>query len=410
MSELINNNEKRRKELKEIIQKLHDGHDFDQVQAEFTAKFGSVTAAEITALEQELIKEGMDPREIQRLCDVHAAVFKGSIEEIHNPVDLTDLPGHPVQVMKQENAVLENLYSGSLATHLINFSENPDQKAKALLQTDLELALQIDRHYSRKENLIFPYLEKHGITAPPKVMWGVDDEIRFLFKDARKKLTAWPDEDASEIVKTINEAVSRAREMIYKEEHILFPMALENFSEAEWRQIAADSPDIGYCLITDVPGWPGAAGSSEQDVFPGAEALAGQTGLINLPTGNFNVSELAALLNTLPLDITFVDKDDTVRYFSQGKERIFDRARSVIGRKVVNCHPPASVHIVERIVSDFKSGIRENADFWIRMGPRYVLIRYFAVRDSSGEYLGTLEVTQDIAPIQAIEGEKRLLD
>lgn len=408
MSELINNREKRRNELKEIIRKLHDGHDFDQVQQEFAAKFGSVAAAEISELEQELIRDGMEAKEIQRLCDVHAAVFKGSIEEIHRPVEVAELPGHPVQVMKQENKMLDSLYRGSLGKHLQEFSGKPDKKSQALLLTDLDLALQIDRHYSRKENLIFPYLEKHDITAPPKVMWGVDDEIRLLFKEARKRLARWPDEDVATIVADINKAIDRAREMVYKEENILFPLALETLSESEWHQIADDSPEIGYCLISDVPAWPGSR--DKDDTAAQSAADADISGLVKLPSGNFSVDELTSMLNTLPLDITFVDKEDTVRYFSQGKDRIFDRARSVIGRKVVNCHPPASVHVVEKIVSDFKSGIRDHADFWIKMGPRYVFIRYFAVRNDRGDYLGTLEVTQDIAPIQEITGEKRLLD
>lgn len=408
MSELINNRAKRRDELKEIIRKLHDGSNSEQVQAEFAAKFGSVSAAEISELEQDLIKEGMEVQEIQRLCDVHAAVFKGSIEEIHAPVDLSELPGHPVQVMKKENEMLDQLFS-DMDTRLQDFSRQPDENMQSRLQKDLDLALEIDRHYSRKENLIFPYLEKHDITAPPKVMWGVDDEIRFLFKDAKDKLSRWPEVSAPEIVEAVNEAVDRTREMIYKEEHILFPLALETLSEDEWRQVADDSPEIGYCLISGAPAWPG--GTKAGSEAPAAEKQVGEVpGLVNLPSGNFSVAELTAALNTLPMDITFVDKDDTVRYFSQGKERIFDRAISIIGRKVANCHPPASVHIVEKIVSDFKSGARDNADFWIKMGPRYVLIRYFAVRDGSGDYLGTLEVTQDIAPIQEIKGEKRLLD
>ena len=122
------------------------------------------------------------------------------------------------------------------------------------------------------------------------------------------------------------------------------------------------------------------------------------------------ISELIPLLNTLPFDITFVDKEDTVRYFSQGRDRIFARTSAVIGRKVQNCHPPQSVHIVEKILTSFKNGLKNNYDFWINMGPKTVYIRYFAVRDAQRNYLGTLEVTQDIAPVKKLEGERRLLD
>ncbi|HOO26722.1 MAG TPA: PAS domain-containing protein, partial [Clostridiales bacterium] len=131
---------------------------------------------------------------------------------------------------------------------------------------------------------------------------------------------------------------------------------------------------------------------------------------IVLPTGEFALNELEQVLNHLPFDITFVDKNDVVKYFSQGKDRIFVRTKAVIGRNVSKCHPPASVHVVENIVADFKSGKKDHEDFWINMGDTYVYIRYFAVRDEAGEYLGVVEVTQDIKPIQAITGEKRLVE
>jgi len=130
---------------------------------------------------------------------------------------------------------------------------------------------------------------------------------------------------------------------------------------------------------------------------------------ITLPSGHLSVSQLTVLLNTLPMDITFVDADDRVGYFSEGSDRVFARNRAIIGRKVEDCHPPKSVHIVEQVVSDLKSGARDVAEFWIQMGPRFVHIRYFAMRDDSGDYLGTLEVTQDIAPLRALDGERRLL-
>jgi len=128
-----------------------------------------------------------------------------------------------------------------------------------------------------------------------------------------------------------------------------------------------------------------------------------------MPKRVLKSEEVIHMLNTLPLDITFGEKNDTVKYFSQGKERIFHRTKAVIGRNVANCHPPASVHVVQKIVEDFKSGAKDHEDFWIKMGDKYVLIRYFAVRSDTGEYLGTLEVTQDIKPLQEITGEKRLL-
>lgn len=198
-------------------------------------------------------------------------------------------------------------------------------------------------------------------------------------------------------------AITKVEEMIFKEESILLPMLLETLTQDEWKSIADQSDEIGFLLDT-VPVWnpaPDAAAAVEQQIT--------EPGTITLPTGVFKVNELNHMLNALPFDITFVDKDDTVKYFSQGKERIFARTKSVIGRNVSNCHPPTSVHVVQGIVEDFKSGKKDHEDFWIRMGDRYVYIRYFAVRDEQGQYLGVVEVTQNIKPIQDITGEKRLV-
>lgn len=247
---------------------------------------------------------------------------------------------------------------------------------------------------------MFPFLEKYGITAPPKVMWGVDDEVRELIKKANELLGSGNTES---LKATTQEAVDRITEMIFKEENILFPMMMETLTPDEWNRISQDSREYGYCLIDDAPEMAGCTEKSDTAILPKTEG-----GLV-MPTGTLSSEEIMGLLDTLPFDITFVDKDDTVKYFSQGKERIFPRTKSIIGRNVTNCHPPASVHIVEKIVDDLKSGNKEHEDFWIRLGDKYVFIRYYAVRSTQGEYMGTLEVTQDIAPIQAIQGEKRLL-
>ncbi len=263
--------------------------------------------------------------------------------------------------------------------------------------------MEIDLHYSKKENLLFPYLEQYGITAPPKVMWGVDDEIRDELKDIRKQL----DTASAEQLKPRLEALfNRVEEMIFKEENILFPMLTENLTQDEWKVIAGEVPEIGLCLIDNVPIWKPAAESKPQEEL---KKEAGP-GVITLPTGVLKTEELVRMLDTLPIDITFVDKDDTVKYFSQGSERVFPRTKSIIGRKVSNCHPPASVHIVEQLVKDFRDGRKDQEDFWIKMGEKYILIRYFAVRSETGEFMGVLEVTQNIRPIQEITGEKRLVE
>jgi len=394
MSQEINNREYRQKALSDMIAQLHDGKHVDEVKAQFEAVFGGVSAEEIAMAEQALIANGLPIEEVQRLCDVHAAVFKGSIQEIHASQDPSAIPGHPAHTLKQENRALEALCDEirGMLTQL--------PYAVAPLQEALVRLGAIDRHYAKKENLLFPYMERYGITAPPKVMWGVDDEIRTQCKEtmilAKKGNHAQLQEAVDALVHSINE-------MIFKEENIMLPMLFEHLSQDDWKHIADEFGEIGLCLIDEVPPWVPA--TIPQIQSHQAEAPSGD---IVLPTGVLNIAELVGMLDTLPIDITFVDKEDTVRYFSQGTERVFPRTKAVIGRKVANCHPPASVHIVEKLVQDFRDGRKNHEDFWIRMGDKLIMIRYFAVRDPNGEYLGVLEMTQNIGPIQTVTGEKRL--
>ncbi|OQB15292.1 MAG: Hemerythrin HHE cation binding domain protein [Firmicutes bacterium ADurb.Bin193] len=392
MSEYINNREYRKNTLKSILTQLHEGKTVDEVKGQFAQVFEGVSAEEISQAEQALIQGGLPVTEVQRLCDVHAEVFKGSIEEIHRPVDLSEIPGHPVNILKRENQAIQDLIT-QLRTLL------SDDNRTAFVQGLDKLYLGVDIHYKKKENLMFPYMEQYGITAPPKVMWGVDDEIREMLK-------ALKDAPEGDLRQKAEEAFTKALDMIFKEENILLPILLENLTQDEWKNIADESIEFGYCLIDRVPQWKSGQPASEQTT---RSAEGAKEGVINLPTGIFTLKELECVLNTLPVDISFVGKDDTVRYFSQNNERIFPRTPSVIGRNISNCHPPASVHVVEKLVNDFKSGVKTSEDFWIRMGNKYVLIRYFAVHDTNGEYLGVLEVTQNIAPIQNIKGEKRML-
>lgn len=400
MSELINNREHRRNVLKDLITQLHNGKSVEDVKQKFEETFGGVSASEISEVEQALIMDGMPVSEVQRLCDVHAAVFKGSIEDIHRPQDPARDQGHPIEIMKRENRAIEALISGRIRPRLEALS-SLGGKAPDGLKEDLEQLSSVNVHYQKKENILFPYLEKYGITAPPKVMWGVDDEIRQSIRQAGALLEAG---DADAIKSALEEALNRVAEMIFKEENILFPMMLETLSLDEWKLIADDSAEYGFCLI-DAPRRTPESARAEKT----GRAQAAAEGGVRFPTGALKPNEIVGLMDTLPFDITFVDRDGVVKYFSQGKDRIFPRTKAVIGRRVADCHPPASVHIVEKVVSDLKSGAKDHEDFWIKMGERYVLIRYFAVRDENGGYLGTLEVTQDIAPIRAIEGEKRLM-
>ncbi len=397
MSEIINNREYRQKVLKELVLELHAGKSPEAVKERFAKLIEGVSPTEISEMEQNLIMEGMPVEEVQRLCDVHAAVFKGSIAEIHHP---EQVPGHPLHTFKAENGALEALIDREIIPHLKEYRGGGKDAANVLLG-DLNRLGDIDKHYSRKENLLFPYLEKAGITAPPKVMWGVDDEIRAALKAAKASLHQGA--NRAETAAQIESLTGKIKEMIFKEESILFPMAQETLAEDEWLGVEDGSEEIGYCLVEPEGKW------QQQTAGEQRSSLPGERGAVRFTTGSLLPAEISAILNHLPGDITFIDAQDRVKYFSQGKDRIFARTKAVIGRNVANCHPPASVHIVEKMVADFRSGQKDHEDFWIKMGNRIVYIRYFALRDEQGEYLGTLEFTQDIKPIQGLSGEKRLV-
>lgn len=407
MSREINNSEYRQKVIKELLAQLHAGTPVENVKALFRESFQNVSAQEIAQAENQLIADGLPPEEIRDLCDIHASVFEGSIEEIHRPQDHSDpskLPGHPAHTLLAENQALHTLIEETIRPRLEEYRQSPGVQQLQALKQAFEPLQQLHIHYLKKENLLFPYLEQHGITAPPKVMWGVDDDIRAAVKEALRLLSE-SGSDAERTVRMVELALTKATEMIFKEENILLPMMLEIFTQEEWEKIAQESGGLGYFLIPAPPAWQPEASASE------APALgdSAPTAMVMLPTGQLKPEELSGLLDALPVDITFVDKDDTVKYFSQGSERIFPRTKAIIGRKVVNCHPPASMPIVEGILADFKAGQKDHEDFWLPLHGKFILIRYYAVRSPQGEYLGALEVTQDIAPIQRITGEKRLV-
>lgn len=402
MSELINNREFRQQTIKEIIRQLHEGKSVEEVKQLFADAFEGVSASEISEAEAALIREGLPVSEIQSLCDVHAAVFKGSIEEIHRETDPTKIPGHPLNTLVRENKVIDKILEEKINPQLLEIEKGA--KVNTLFEGIEDLA-KIHIHYLKKENLLFPYMEQYGITAPPKVMWGVDDDIRKLLKELRGQLLE-PTTEKQVIVQKGNDLVTRVKEMIFKEENIMIPMLEEKLTQDEWMLIAQESKEIGF-LVDHVPVWE----PSKEDRKQLKEAVAQtqEKGNVKLPSGFFDIEQLTCMLNTLPFDITFVNKDDIVQYFSEGRERIFPRTKAIIGRNVSNCHPPASVHVVEQIVKDFKDGTKDQEDFWIHMGNQLVLIRYYAVRNEKKEYLGVLEVTQNIKPIKELTGEKRLM-
>ena len=406
MSELIDNIDQKKRTLKELIRELHATGHADDVRVKVTELMGDVPYGLVVEAEQELISEGLPQEEVLNLCDLHSQVLRGSISL---EGARTAEPGHPVHTFQMENRALEaQIDRAKPMIDSIDAVRNQEELTPLLhsLRSVFNELADVDKHYRRKENLVFPFLEKYGITGPPTVMWGKHDQIREQMKAAFETLGQAEyitlDEVfmVSELV--LKPALKGIQEMIFKEEQILFPMCLDRLTDVEWHEIYTQSPEIGFCLYDPTDAWQPEDGVTEQAEPRGSDR-------IQLPTGGFTVPELTALLNTLPFDCTFVDKDDTVRYFTQGNERIFDRNRAILGRKVQMCHPPHSVHIVEKILADFKSGAQDRAAFWITLGGKFVHIEYFAMRGTDGEYLGTLEVTQDLTQLRALEGERRLL-
>jgi DUF438 domain-containing protein len=407
MSQIINNREYRQKVMKEIILELHGGKKVDDVKERFHEIIKDVGPTEITEMEQALIREGMPAENIKKLCDVHVSVFRESLDEIKHA---EEIPGHPIYTFKKENREIENVIESTIRPAVDDLSKKYDKSRVYELLDGLNLLMDLDKHYSRKENLLFPYLEKYDITGPPTVMWGIDDDIRAKIKECIKDFKQGIDDEnrVGSALESLETVLTMIGDMIYKEENILFPMSLETLTEEEWKNIMEQSDEIGFSIIEPEHKWkPNSVPEKEKMEQTNAQTPGGN---IKFDTGILSLNELNQIFRHIPFDITFVDKDDVVKYFSPGKDRIFTRTKTIVGRKVQFCHPPASVHVVEKIVDDFKNNRRDDANFWIQLKGMFIYIRYIAVRDSDGNYLGTLEVSQNITDIKKLDGEKRLLD
>ncbi len=396
----------RKSMLKELIKALHAGAHPDEVKERFKEALEDIGPQEISKVEEELIEEGMPREEVRKLCDVHLAVFRESLER-----EKTLAPvGHPIYILMEEHKVILQT-----ATELKDIAQKiKEAKDFTSVSREMEQLRHIEEHlkdseshYVREENVLFPYLEKHGVTQPPAIMWMEHDQIRELKEGLYKLIDEYQNMAFSDFTKQLGEAATSLANLfsshIYKENNILYPTALKVITENEWKDVRKQFDELGYCCFTPES----ARGVAEEFEMPAPETKV--EGKILFETGDLSKGELEAILNALPVDITFVDKEDTVRYFNQPKERLFPRAKAVIGRKVQQCHPQKSIHLVNQILSDFKTGKRDSAEFWINLGEKKVYIRYFAVRNKAGRYLGTLEATQDITEIKKIEGEKRLL-
>ncbi|ACJ15965.1 hypothetical protein TON_0479 [Thermococcus onnurineus NA1] len=443
MTELLNNREYKKEQLKNLLKKIHEGEDVNKLKAEFKAALSSISPLEIPLIEQELVKEGISAKEIAKMCDIHVELFREAVSGT-DELEEKDLPeGHPLRTLYEENkeimkdAEMLNLY----ASTLVNTKD--ERMRKEILGVLEEIVGNLRKvgftHYNREEMLTFPYIERRGLTAIATVLWTKHDEIRFMIKRLAELLAGREEMSWEEFVEKFKAKASETSfalsDMVFRENNIYYPTLKALLTEGEWKAIRQQEDEIGYYKVNP-PMWD--PGENVKPLHPWEidpelsveqllelpkevqQALKGQPlefdkaelkreGDIDLGTGYVNVEELKAIFEALPVDVTFIDKDDRVRFFSPG-ERIFVRTPSVLGRPVQLCHPPKSVHIVNKILKAFKEGRKKEATFWIRMGPKYVYIKYVPLFDENGNYLGTLEMTMDIAEYKKIDGEKRLLD
>lgn len=432
MSEHFAIDREKQEKLKAIILKLHQGAPVAEVKKDFASLIQGVSAEEVAEMEQTLIDNGMPVEEIQRLCEVHVEVFKASLdkEKISSKV-----PGHPVQTMLEENRVARAkrraLKKAVLAWRL---GLGSHEKVLAALEELSKILV----HYTRKENQLFPYLEKKAFTGPSRVMWGKHDEIRALFKEAREKLRR----NDTSAIGSLQSLVAKIGRMIFMEEHILIPEAVRRLGDEEWAQIRIGEEAIGFAwtrpgavydpelvlagamkakspsalsAASRAPTQPegsgpiaGSAGSISSDETPSNAHTAAEP--VELATGSVPRALLSTALASMPVDISIVDAQDRVVYYSDSPHRIFPRSPGVIGRAVQNCHPQKSVATVNRILDAFRKKEKSSARFWLDMGGKFILIEYHALYDEEGEYAGTLEFSQDLTELRALKGQRRLLD
>jgi uncharacterized protein len=400
----VANADARREVLKDIIRELQQGGDLEEQKRRFAELIKDVSPAEISAMEQKLMDEGLPEDEIKRLCDVHVQVFKESLEGQTLP---SAIPGHPFHTLTQENRALEKIlaeFRGLLDRIQPGDGGVTLVKLRGEIESVLEDLAQVEKHYLKKENQLFPLLESKGVSGPTKVMWAIHDDIRMLIREFRRLLA---EEKAAEFVTMGRRLAEMMADMIYKEEKILLPMSLETLDEKDWARVKKGEEDIGYAWVTPAAEWKPAVAVED---LPAAPEYRRPAAALELDTGALTPEQVNLLLKNLPVDVTFVDEADTVCYFSAGAERVFPRSPGIIGRKVQNCHPPDSVQVVNRILDAFRKGERQVAEFWIQSGDRFIHIRYFAVRDAAGRYRGCLEVSQDASTIRGLQGEQRLLD
>lgn len=386
-------------QIKTYLERLSAGEELEKVRADFAKEFKEVDPAEIMQAEQELLQGGTPLETVQKLCDVHAALFRGatSEEKIANAekavaasvkekklavtAALTGITGHPLQTFTHENEVLENV---------IRECRNEIEKTNTLSPERFGKLREVAIHYAKKGDLLYPHLKvKYGISGPSDVMWTTDDEIRDELAALAKQLPVQKTED--HWLERFRIVLQRVEDMIYKEANIFFPNCALNFTEEEWFGIYRDSKDYPVCFGVENATWE----TAEKYLHTENCSKHVRNGEIIMPGGHLTVAQLTAMLNTIPLEITFVDEDNINRFFNEGPKD-FKRPGMAIDREVFSCHPPKVEQQVRHIIGEFRKGTLDKVPIWMEKNGKTMLVTYMAVRDAAGTYLGTMELVQDM--------------
>lgn len=398
MSEIINNSIERLDALTDFSRRLIRGENGKMLIEKHQPVIDTVTSAEAMQVLDRMLVEGFSNEEVKAFTGKIINVFYKSLSsyEWEKPGE-----GHFLFYLMLENREVQKIMT-EIKTVTRNYFKRENQDIPDMIQNLRVLIGKLkdyELHYIKKENILFPYIEK----AFPQyrclqLMWSFHDDFRRSLKVLDTILESGIP-DNCQLNKEIGKLFFVVLPIVFREEQIVYPVALRAIPEKDWADMLVQAKEIGWCFIEP----------------PSGKYLSGQTsfnmnGKIDLGSGFLSAGQLILLLNNLTIDTTFIDENDEVQYFSGGTHRIFHRSKAIIGRKVQNCHPPESVHIVNEIISAFRKGQKDHADFWIQMKGRFISIRYFALRDEDGNYKGTIEVSQDVTEIRSLQGERRLLE
>ncbi|MBN1118107.1 MAG: DUF438 domain-containing protein [Bacteroidales bacterium] len=379
-------------EVSKLILETGNAHSFIIENKDFIP---TVIPSDFITLFDEIIKQGHKLEDIKVLTNKVLNIFHVPIRDF---VRLEPKPDSFLGVLEENNHEMELLLI-KIRSVFKNFVKDTGNKDLQILLTELFNQLEVFvKHYTLKENVLFPVLEETWSDYRClQIMWSFHDDIRRNIKTVNTQLQKGKI-DKKTFNKCVGDIFFNMHAIKFREERIIFPYILSTISEKQLERMNHEGFELGFPYIQPNLKMKNA----EETEFDGNS--------ISLGTGKVSIEQIRLIFNHLPVDITFVDENNKVCYFSTPPKRIFPRSIAIIGRKVSNCHPPESVHVVEQIIESFRRGEKNQADFWIRMRGEFILIQYFAVRDERGNYKGVIEVSQEVSGIKALEGEKRLLD